>query len=296
MFPRFIRQCTISDENITTNLIALLLQLPFSLRRHVEDSILLIGLSSQECDFSALLLSFLERTLPSADHFFTAGSLASKWIKSSGSSAFMMSLGPALLPCLSVFHPHRPDIVALFAKLLNILIICRHLIFDSSVDAVFTLFVDHLVEDSGDETVFKMKTSILKTIRTVFLSVFEKWKSIEESIEWRAHFQTELLPPLIESVFIASTLPVNDALSTQLFHMNYLFLCFEIRTDQFLNELFFNSYVISAAKLSQPDLDDFEMNPEQFIAFSESHTDIGFLSKGIFLPNSILSLFFLLHR
>lgn len=233
--------------------------------------------------FEHLLSSISEQS--SFTDIYTAISISIKYIKKTVSAEFASTLSNFIIPLLTHSFANVNDTNAVlcigaFAKLLRILISRQQIFLDSKIDQAIDVFAQVLSQNTNSQEADKTKQQVIDFYSLLVSSVYEKWKTMETLQPWCVHFEADLLPIIVQSSFKTIELPRSINLFGKLFRLFYNFLFFGITPEQFLTPQFFH-IIISAAKLSEDALFEFEINPTQFICFYTEHEDIGFFSTRI---------------
>lgn len=276
------------DGGLMQELVNLLFALPFELRPHIEEGILLIALFAKDTDFGVVFKSVLDAALAqqpvNARNVCTAMSLAAQWVHRSPSSTFLSDLGAVVGPLIGAVAQDSeagPKTIGVIADLVKTLVKRRHIVLNGSFDEIVKVVSQVVVMNGDSAVVLDMKVMIIDMYVALVSAVFEDWKAIEEIVPWREHFIAELLPIVFEASLEIPKLPLNEKIVCHLLRLFYVYLYFEIKPDMILSQEFFEKYVIPCARLTEDDLSDFDDSPCQFIAFCCEHRDSGFYSPRI---------------
>jgi hypothetical protein len=265
-----------ADADFVLLLLQLLLDLPLTFRRYVEEAALLVGLAA-ETDFSPAVLAVIGAA-DSPDAIFSTLSLAAHWIKRSPSSVFLANVASAVFPFLSAATEGdaiQIPVAMVIAKLVRLLLNRRHLVLDATFDALIGTFARLLVEATDSSEFQGLKASIVKLFSALIIAVFEKWKSVDEVAGWREHFERDILSGVLESATHLLRLPRSPILSQRLLWLCYNLLRFGLCVDSLLTDDFLLSIVLPAAALTDTDLEEFDENPSLFVAFCHEHKNAG---------------------
>ena len=276
------------DASVIQDLVNLLFAVPFEVRRHVEEAIMLVALFARDTDFGAIFKSVLgivmEQQPLNAGNICSAMSLAVEWVHRAPASNFMSDMGAVIGPVIGNVAQDSvmgPKTVGVIAELVKTLVKRRHIILNDSFDEIVRVMSQVLATDSDSEAVFEMKVKIVDVFVCLVSAVFDDWKAIEEIKPWRDHFVSDLLPVVFQASTEVPRHPMNDEVVRHLLRLYYVYLYFEVSPNAILSQEFFEKFVIPCARLTESDVMDFEENPCQYIAFCCEHRDCGFYSPRV---------------
>lgn len=277
------------SAEVKQKLIELLFSIPQVFRPHIEECLISLA-PSAPVEFSGIFQTIFETVNPesSIDDIYTAISFANKWTSNSKTAPFFQQnfieiIFPYLQACTAEkeMTEVKANTISELAELAETLISKGNIIFNSSFDSAIQILCHLITQQLETKSGLKMKSSIFKLLFQIIYSVYERWKAIPDLNEWRQGFIENIVPGIFQSSLQASQQKMDQNLVHNLFHLFYIFITFGINYEQILTPEFFKEFLIPAARLSSDDINDYSLNPLQYITFCCEHEDVGFFSPRI---------------
>jgi len=264
----------LNNELIRNRILWLQLNMAKEYRNFIEEVFLAAANANTEKfeEIVVYLLNSISDATP-INEIASIVSLLSEWSKSSSLSAvaevFHSHILSIIHACISltVINEDSCDLLGYIASILKELTNRRVFLLDNVLLESMLALSRVCTYDSAEIYVMHMKVCVIDLFSSMILNVFQKWKNENELQVWRECFSVEVLPSILSTSVEITKTPIDSKLGDSLFMLYYRFICFDIESDVFINEEFFENIVIPAAKLTNNDIADFVDNPSSYIAF-----------------------------